>query len=311
MKVTKAVFCMYDYIQWMSEDVLYNIFRHLGVKVLYTDNSFSIFTFILKDGENTEDIEAKLDECVSDIISFFDRDIEYDISFEEVELSDIEPEVEYLQLDNPLTIKNIIVVPSGYDEVELTSDGNTILRTSNNINHYRNGKHQTTKSLLLAVDKYCGSGENILDIGDSIGIVAFYAFKKGYTKLHFYDTDADMKNVLKEECKLNNIGVRKMVFAEKIEEIPSKEYSIISINLPINKLKDNAINVKPYMTNDTYLFLTGFYSTKIKEMIDFVESENLSIEDIIHVGYWSTFVCKLKDEKMEENNNASETDQSN
>lgn len=93
------------------------------------------------------------------------------------------------------------------------------------------GEHQTTKLMLLFIEKYVKPGMRVLDVGSGTGVLAIAATKLGAASAVAVDNDEWCLNNGKENCELNNVADKVDVSLGVVQDISEKDFDFVLANI--------------------------------------------------------------------------------
>ena len=102
------------------------------------------------------------------------------------------------------------------------------------------GEHQTTKLVLMLLEKYTASGARILDVGSGSGILAIASVKLGARHAIAIDIDEWCYDNAIENSKLNNVNDSIEVRQGEITDIKESDFDLILANIQKNILLEIA-----------------------------------------------------------------------
>ena len=297
---------VYNFPTNITGDVMFGMFKELGVNKLYIDSAFSRFYFYTEYGEDIDAITEQLDQYMKELNAYFVSKVGYEAEYEIV-VDDI-TESEKDKINNDLgyfepykVLGDIWICPKSHDSETIDpskldgykpTDISITLKTPC-VNG--DGKHPTSQLLLWGIRKYA-SGKEInhsLDIGSGSGISSVYLGKVANVKDSIFcdqstialsDTTSNMKL---NGLDANNPMWRTAISLDKISD--DIDFDIITSNIPLTKETFKQIVSKVH--SNTKLLLTGFYITKISEIMELISNNGLQIEDSMHIDRWTLFVC--------------------
>lgn len=289
-KITTTI---YNYPTSKSGNLIYGMFKEIGVEMLFMKGSFSIFYFYIEDGEDEESIIEQIHMSIKELMQVLNVELEYEVSAEDEDITDVYTNQQNTNFNEPIEpIDGLTIVPSIYEnELEDSENKIIFLDTSNG---FGDGRHPTTQTLFWGIKKYAADKSSILDIGAGTGVLSIFAYLCGCDHMYCCDSNESSKKSILTNLKLNDIKDSEMTFYESIEGVDKeKDYSLITVNFPYSLTVKELKNIVPLMNENTKLLLSGFHSIKIKDVMGLIKENNLQIADSIHIGEWTMFVCTL------------------
>jgi ribosomal protein L11 methyltransferase len=102
------------------------------------------------------------------------------------------------------------------------------------------GEHQTTRLMILALEKYCKADDFVLDIGTGTGVLAIAAVKLGAKRAIAFDNDEWCYENGIENCQLNDASDRVEIRTAELQNIPECDFDIVIANIQRNPLLELA-----------------------------------------------------------------------
>jgi ribosomal protein L11 methyltransferase len=119
------------------------------------------------------------------------------------------------------------------------------------------GEHQTTKLVLMLLEKYATSGARILDVGSGSGILAIASIKLGARRAIAIDIDEWCYDNAIENSKLNNVNDSIEVRQGEIMDIKESGFDLILANIQKNILLEIAPEIYSRLKPGGIVILSG------------------------------------------------------
>ncbi|MCB9249581.1 MAG: 50S ribosomal protein L11 methyltransferase [Ignavibacteriales bacterium] len=120
---------------------------------------------------------------------------------------------------------------------ELTPKKNQIVITIDPKMSFGTGEHQTTKIVLMLLEKYIKNDITVLDLGSGTGVLGIAASKLGAAKIICLDNDEWCYINAKENVEKNDVNNVEVIEGE-IEKIDDAKFDLILANINKNILID-------------------------------------------------------------------------
>lgn len=217
-----------------------------------------------------------------------------------------EPKIAYVQDSDwennwrefykPIEIgERLVVVPEWQDVPE---NGRVPLRLDPGL-IFGTGDHPTTKLCLAALERYCGSGKRVLDIGCGSGILGIGALLLGCGACIGCDIDCKAPEVAMKNAALNGIGQdRFRVYAGDIlsDVGLSREigvgYDTVTANIVADVIIPLAPIVRDFMASDGVFIVSGIIDNRRDEVKTALEENGFTIVEQNSMDEWNSFVCR-------------------
>jgi ribosomal protein L11 methyltransferase len=145
------------------------------------------------------------------------------------------------------------------------------------------GEHQTTRLMILALEKYCKPNNFVLDIGTGTGVLAIVAAKLGASKAIAFDNDDWCYENGIENCQLNNTGNLVEIRTAELSAIPETNFDLVIANIQRNPLLELAPEIVAKAKSGGTILLSGLL----------IEDEDIILEKYEPLG-----VQKLEKQTM-------------
>jgi ribosomal protein L11 methyltransferase len=106
------------------------------------------------------------------------------------------------------------------------------------------GEHQTTKLMLMMVQKYIQPGIKVLDAGTGTGILAIASVKFGASSALAFDNDEWCYENAIENCRLNSVEDKVEFRLAEINQIIENEFDLVLANINKNILVEISHQLK-------------------------------------------------------------------
>lgn len=156
------------------------------------------------------------------------------------------------------------------------------------------GEHQTTKLVLLALEKYVTPGIKTIDVGSGTGILAIASVLLGGKSAVAIDNDEWCLINGNENTELNNVREKVEVRNCEIHDVEEKDFDFVLAN--INK------NVLLYINEDLYkkikpggkLILSGILDIDEEDIKKSYSLPKLKVIDKLQLDEWIALIFELQ-----------------
>lgn len=156
------------------------------------------------------------------------------------------------------------------------------------------GEHQTTKLVLLALEKYVENGIKTIDVGSGTGVLAIASILLGGKSAVAIDNDEWCLINGKENIELNNVSDAIDVRNCEIKDVEEKDFDLVLANINKNvllEIKDELINkIKP----GGRLVLSGILSSDEEDIKKSYTLPGLKIVEKIQLDEWIALIFELQ-----------------
>ena len=159
----------------------------------------------------------------------------------------------------------IVIKPSYKDYVPAE---NEIIITIDPKMSFGTGEHQTTKLMLMLIEKYVKPGMKVLDVGSGTAVLSIASVKLGAEKAVAIDNDELCFENGVENCRINNVVYKVEVKTGEIKDINEKDFDIILANIQKNVLLNIADDLKSKLEKDGLIILSGLLVEDEEDIIE-------------------------------------------
>lgn len=152
------------------------------------------------------------------------------------------------------------------------------------------GSHQSTRLVILAMEKYLRPGDTVLDVGTGSGILSILAKKIGARDVFGFDIEYDAIENAHHNLKLNRVSGIEFQVGD-LSVVPNRKYDLILANISREVLLDMLPTLAEKLASGGRLILSGFLIDDREIMINAIPS-GLQLLDELHLDEWLGLVLK-------------------
>lgn len=212
-----------------------------------------------------------------------------DYSLDEYELENRNWNEEWEKNLNIIKVTDRIVIKpstkkynSSADEIVITIDPKMSFGT---------GEHQTTKLVLMLLEKYITNGK-VLDVGSGTAVLAIASVKLGADYAVAIDNDELCFENGKENTTLNNVSDKVDVSIGEIKDIKENDFDFVIANIQKNIIIKIADEIKEKLKSGGTIILSGLLSEDEADVIQTYESFNFHLLEKKKMDEWIALVMK-------------------
>jgi len=154
------------------------------------------------------------------------------------------------------------------------------------------GTHESTKLILLLLEKFDLTGKKILDVGSGTGILSIAAIKLGAKSAVAVDIDEWCYDNCIENCKLNNVSEYVKVIKGNVDDIAQNDFDIVLANIQKNILLEIAAEIKKRVNEKGIIILSGILLKDEDEIIKHFKLYGLEMIEKETMNEWVALVLK-------------------
>lgn len=248
-----------------------------------TENDNNTLTVFVDSSKNIsqKEICPVLNEAV--LNHFIDS---YEVTEEEFE--DRNWNEEYEKNVRVIQVTEKIVIKPSFKEYE--RKGDELIIAIDPKMSFGTGEHQTTKLVLMFLEKYVKNGYSVLDVGSGTGILAIASVMLGAEKALAIDNDEWCLLNGKENVKMNNLEDKVEVRLAEINDIAEKEFDLIVANINKHILLEIAGEIRNKKKKTGVLILSGLLITDETEINDNYSSHGFKLIEKAEMGEWISLI---------------------
>lgn len=162
------------------------------------------------------------------------------------------------------------------------------------------GSHESTRTCILAMQKYLKAGDRVLDVGFGSGILSIAALKLGAGSVSGTDIDEDCLSAAKDNFSKNGLKFDDAFFCigdlssdkEIQQKIGCDCYDVVLANLLADIIISMNDRLLEALKPDGILIASGIIDFKENEVISSLESVGFEILEVNHDGEWVQVTAK-------------------
>ncbi|MBU2492824.1 MAG: 50S ribosomal protein L11 methyltransferase [Bacteroidetes bacterium] len=156
------------------------------------------------------------------------------------------------------------------------------------------GEHQTTKLVLLALEKYVVPGIKTIDVGSGTAVLAIASVLLGGASAIAIDNDEWCLINGNENIELNNVSDRIEVKNCEVHEIEESDFNLVLANINKNVLLNINEELYKKITPGGKLILSGILDVDKDDIKKSYSLPNLNVIDKLQLDEWIALVFELK-----------------
>jgi ribosomal protein L11 methyltransferase len=203
----------------------------------------------------TDDLSLSLEELKKRLQNLKNENLLFSFTIEENIYENKNWNEEWEQSINVIEVSDKIVIKPTFRNYN-AKPGQIVLVIDPKMS-FGTGEHQTTKLVLMLLEKYVSPGVRVLDVGSGSGILAIASVKLGARYAIAIDIDDWCFNNAIENSKLNNVDNAIEVLQGEITDIKESDFDLILANIQKNILLDIAPEIYSRLKPGGIIILSG------------------------------------------------------
>ena len=182
----------------------------------------------------------------------------------------------------------IVIAPTwhpfrgGPDDIVLTIDPKMSFGT---------GYHETTRLMLVLLEKHCLPGVRVLDAGTGTGVLAIAAVKLGAASAIGFDTDEWSFANAVENTRLNGVPGSVTIRQGDLASVPESGFDLIVANIQKNVIEEMLPGLVSRLARPGTIILSGLLAGDREEMAALIAAAGLTLRDEIAEGEWIAYAA--------------------
>jgi ribosomal protein L11 methyltransferase len=203
----------------------------------------------------TDDFSLSLEELKKRLQNLKNENLLFSFTIEENIYENKNWNEEWEQSINIIEVSDKIVIKPTFRDYN-AKPGQIVLIIDPKMS-FGTGEHQTTKLVLMLLEKYVSPGARVLDVGSGSGILAITSVKLGAQHATAIDIDDWCYNNAIENSKLNKVDNAIDVIQGEITDIKESDFDLILANIQKNILLDIAPEIHSRLKSGGIIILSG------------------------------------------------------
>lgn len=154
------------------------------------------------------------------------------------------------------------------------------------------GEHETTKLMLLLLDKYFSNHQKVLDIGSGTAVLAIAAAKLGAHKVLGIDNDEWCLLNGKENAQANSVLDRVEIEQKEISEVEIVDFDLILANINRHILMEISEEIKAKISENGVLILSGLLLNDKDDIEKLYSGKGFELIETLEMNEWIGMVFK-------------------
>lgn len=148
------------------------------------------------------------------------------------------------------------------------------------------GEHQTTKLMIMMIEKYINKGMTVFDVGSGTAVLAIAALKLGATSAVAVDNDEWCLDNAKENSVLNSVQNDIEIILGEIGDIKSDNFDMVLANIQKNVLLNISENLNDKLNDKGILILSGLLTGDEPDIKNHYEKAGFKIIEVVNMDEW-------------------------
>jgi len=201
----------------------------------------------------------------------------------------------------PVKISTSVVIRPPWEEYH--NNLVKIIITINPQMAFGTGHHESTKLIIIEMEKIIEPGMHVLDVGTGSGILAILAHKLGAESVLGIDNDMVALKNATENLALNAITTGVNIGYAELERVTPSDYDVVVANINKNILLHYAPIFPDYLRQGGKLVLSGILRRDESIIIQKYRMHGFVVQKKNTMKDWLSLVLELKDKKEEKSDN--------
>lgn len=253
----------------------------------YDNSVWSIVGYII-DNRFTN---SKLNIIIEELSTLQNKNQEFIYEIYTSKYSDEDWKDEWKKYFKTSKITERITVKPSWQSYETTEENEIVVEIDPGM-AFGTGTHETTSLCVSLLEKYFKGKKRLLDIGCGSGILMLIGKKLGITSVDGIDIDPNVKDVVIENMKRNNIHDNySLIVGNLVDKIDNK-YDIVVSNILVDVLYELLDGIEKILEENSIIIFSGIIKEKIEEFIKVAKMHNFTEIDRKDKNNWVSVAFK-------------------
>ncbi|MBI1937394.1 MAG: 50S ribosomal protein L11 methyltransferase [Ignavibacteriales bacterium] len=249
-----------------------------------TDNGLIVYANETKT-VSAKNIRLILDKAITENIIK-----KYDLTEEEFE--DKNWNEEYEKNVRVIEVSSKIVIKPSFKDYQL-KEGQIIITIDPKMS-FGTGEHETTRLVLLMLEKHTKKDDYVLDVGTGTGVLAIASVMLGAKKSVGIDNDEWCLLNGSENVKLNGLEDKVEIELAELNQLAQKDFDLIVANINKHILLEICGDLKNKIKQTGTLILSGLLYSDEFEILEKYSSFGFTLIEKNQMNEWISLVFKIK-----------------
>ena len=153
------------------------------------------------------------------------------------------------------------------------------------------GHHETTRLVLLGLEKKITSGDRVLDVGTGSGILSIAAVKLGASEVVAVDIEADAIENARSNCILNGVDTKVVLGQYSVDRV-SGVFDVGAANIISSILLPIIPELAKRLQSGGYAILGGILDREREAFCAVLDRANLVLDEMLEDGEWLCAIAR-------------------
>jgi ribosomal protein L11 methyltransferase len=177
----------------------------------------------------------------------------------------------------------IIIRPSWAPMVPQTGK---IVLTINPKMSFGTGYHETTRMMLIMLEKVVQENDRVLDIGTGTGILAIAAVRLGASLAIGVDNDEWSFDNAQENVALNDVASHVTIRSGSIGSVPETDFNIVMTNIHYSVIVEMMEELLDHTADRGHILISGVMESDEKNLQQILGAGGCTIDGVLHEAEW-------------------------
>jgi ribosomal protein L11 methyltransferase len=238
----------------------------------------------------SDDLSLSIDELKNSLQKLKNENLLRSFTIEENVLENRNWNAEWEQSINIIEVSDRIVIKPTFRDYNAKL-GQIVLTIDPKMS-FGTGEHQTTKLVLMLLERYMTLGARVLDVGSGTGILAIASIKLGARHAIAVDIDEWCYDNAVENSKLNDVSDSVEILRGEITDIKESDFDLILANIQKNILIEIASEIYKRLKPGGTVILSGLLNDDETDIRNHFTGLGLSFLETKILDPWIALVFK-------------------
>jgi ribosomal protein L11 methyltransferase len=236
----------------------------------------------------TSNLDLSVDDISQGLQRLKEEKLIFNYTIEENVLEEKNWNLEWEQSINVIEVSDKIVIKPTFRDYQ-EKPGQIVLVIDPKMS-FGTGEHQTTKLMLMLLEKNIKGGESVLDVGSGTGVLAIAALKLGAKHSVAIDIDEWCLDNAKENSVLNNVEDNLDIRQGEIKDIKETGFDIVLANIQKDILLKISEEIFSRVKPGGKVFLSGLLTSDEDDIKSAYSGSGFQFVEILTLDPWIALV---------------------
>ena len=218
------------------------------------------------------------------------RSLGIDCKLEIIDVSDDDWANSWKKYYHPIKVGDRVVIVPAWEKYE-PEDGELPLIMDPGM-AFGAGTHETTRLVMMQIEKYVKPGCSVLDVGTGSGILSISASLLGAGKINAYDIDPTAVRIARENAVINKCDNITVNVSDLLSSVEKMKYDLICANIVADIIIRMSADLSAFAHEGTVFIASGILTERREEVLAAMKKTPFSLIDSAEENGWCALIFR-------------------